>query len=125
MYNLKVFSFISIVLGLSLAHQVSARVTVGRRTVRKYTTTRNLQDAPTKGKTGKGKTGKGKGAKSSKAPKSAKSTKTDSVGGFCSQAYLRIYHVLKLTSKFIANSKLSSFAATFPSTKPITFKFTF
>lgn len=82
MYNLKVVAFISIVLGLSLANQVSARVTVGRRTVRKYTTTRNLQDAPTKGKTGKGKGGKG--AKSSKAPKSAKSTKTDSVGRFCS-----------------------------------------
>lgn len=92
MYNLKVVSFISIVLGLSLAkNQVSARVTVGRRTVRKYTTTRNLQDAPTKGK---GKTGKdkgGKGAKSSKAPKSAKSTKTDSVGRF----------VVKLHCEFI------------------------
>ena len=81
MYNLKVFFFVSIVFGLSLAQQVSARVTVGRRDVRKYTTTRNLQDAPTKGKTGKGKGGKG--AKSSKTPKSTKSSKTDSVGAFC------------------------------------------
>lgn len=83
MYNLKVFFFVSIVLGLSLDRQVSARVTVGRRSVRKYATTRNLQDAPTKGKTGKGKTGKGKGAKSSKAPKTSKSTKTDAVGSIC------------------------------------------
>lgn len=83
MHTLRVLSFISIVFGLSLAQQVSARVTVGRRAVRKYTTTRNLQDAPTKGKTGKGKGGKGKGAKSSKAPKSTKSSNTDSVGAFC------------------------------------------
>lgn len=84
MYNLKVFFFVSIVFGLSLAQQVSARVTVGRRDVRKYTTTRNLQDAPTKGKTGKGKTGKGKtGGKGTKAPKTAKSTKTDAVGSIC------------------------------------------
>lgn len=80
MYKLKVFSFVSIVFGLSLVEQVSARVTVGRRTVRNYFNTRNLQDAPTKGK---GKTGKGEGAKSSKAPKSTKSTKTDSVGSIC------------------------------------------
>ena len=81
MHTLRVLSSISIVFGLSLAQQVSACVTVGRRAVRKYTTTRNLQDAPTKGKTGKGKGGKG--AKSSKTPKSTKSSKTDSVGAFC------------------------------------------